>query len=248
MSHKGSEHESKFDDESARDGSPTTARNLPTTGIDLFLAVSLLSCPLDKHLPWQLPYLYQIASLAGFGQLIAAKEFMAAFGDYMRFWFSVLYLIVALANILAVNVYIGIIKKLLAHAKAFTLTVAFPSFAITVFFLTSYLAGATHPVAIFPAVSPEITFVGIVGFDTFVVGFGTYMFFKPKWWYIVLGSVTAVAGAAVYTAFKPVGGTGVFVASAIALAIACMIVLSVSVYILVRIWKETLKDKRRKRR
>ena len=217
-------------------------------GIDLFLAISLLSCLLDKHLPWQLPYLYQVASLAGFGQLIVAKEFMALFGDYMRFWFSLLYLIVALANIVAVNVYIGVFKKMLTYAKVFTLTVSFPSFALTVFFLTSYFAGATHPVAIFPAVSSEITFVGIVGFDTFVVGFGTYMFFKPKWWYIVIGAVAAVAGAAVYAAYKPTWGTGVFVASAIALAIACMVVLSVSIYILVRIWKETLKDKRRKRR
>ena len=217
-------------------------------GIDLFLAISLLTCLLEKHLPWQLPYLYQVASLAGFGQLLVAKEFMAIFGDYMRFWFSIIYLAVALANIAAINVYIGIVKKMLLPAKAFTLTVAFPSFALSVFFLTSYFAGATHPVTIFPAVSSEITFVGIVGFDTFVVGFGTYMFFKPKWWYIVLGSVAAVAGASAYTAYKPAWGTGVFVASAIALAIACMIVLSVSVYILVRIWKETLKDKRRKRR
>jgi hypothetical protein len=217
-------------------------------GIDLFLAISLLSCLLDKHLPWQLPYLYQVASLAGFGQLIVAKEFMAAFGDYTRFWFSILYLAIALANIAAINIYIGIVKKMRLHAKAFTLTVAFPSFALSVFFLTSYFSGATHPVAIFPAVSPEITFVGIVGFDTFVVGFGTYMFFKPKWWYIVLGSAAAVAGAAVYTAFQPTGGTPVFVASAIALAIACMIVLSVSIYILARIWKETLREKRKKRR
>jgi hypothetical protein len=217
-------------------------------GIDLFLAISLLSCLIDKHLPWQLPYLYQIASLAGFGQLIVAKEFLAVFGDYMRFWFSLLYLVIALANIVAINVYIGIIKKLITYSKAITLTVAFPSFAITVFFLTSYFAGATHPVVIFPAVSWEATFIGIVGFDTFVVGFGTYMFFKPKWWYIAIGSGTAIASAVIYTLYRPAWGTPVFVASAIALAIACMIVLSVSIYILQRIWKETLRERRRKRR
>ena len=217
-------------------------------GIDLFLAISLLSCLLDKHFPWQLPYLYQVASLAGFGQLIVAKEFMAMFGEYTRFWFSLLYLIIALANIAVINVYIGVIKKMLSYAKAFTIAVSFPSFAITAFFLISYASGMTHPVAIFPPVSWEITFVGIVAFDTFVVGFGTYMFFKPKWWYIAIGSAAAIAGAAIYTVYKPMWDTGVFVASAIALAIACMIVLSVSVYIFVRIWKETLKEKKRKRR
>jgi len=217
-------------------------------GIDLFLATSLLSCLLDKHLPWQLPYLYQVASLAGFGQLLVAKEFMAVFGDYSRFWFSILYMAVALANIIALNAYLGIVKKMLTHAKAFTLAVSFPSFTLAAFFLTTYFTGATHPVAILPQVSWEGTFIGIVAFDTFVVGFGTYMFFKPKWWYIVIGSAAAITGAAVYTLIKPTWDTGVFVASAIALAIACMIVLSVSVYIFVRIWKETLKEKKRKRR
>jgi hypothetical protein len=206
-------------------------------GIDLFLTISLLSCLLDKHLPWQLPYLYQVVSLAGFGQLIVAKEFMVTFGDYTRFWFSILYLTVALVNIVALNVYIGVIKKLLNYAKVFTLTVSFPSFAIAAFFLTSYAAGMTHPIAIFPEVSSEATFIGIVAFDTFVVGFGTYLFFKPKWWYIVVGSGAAIAGAIIYTLYKPTWDTGVFVASAIALAIACMIVLSVSLYIFVRIWK-----------
>jgi hypothetical protein len=215
-------------------------------GIDLFLAISLLSCLLDKHLPWQLPYLYQVVSLAGFGQLIVAKEFMAMFGDYTRFWFSILYLTVALVNIVALNVYIGVIKKLLNYAKVFTLTVSFPSFAIVTFFLVSYSAGISHPIAIFPEVSWEATFIGIVAFDTFVVGFGTYLFFKPKWWYIVIGSAAAIAGAAIYTLYKPTWDTGVFVASAIALAIACMIVLSVSLYIFVRIWKETLKEKKAK--
>jgi hypothetical protein len=217
-------------------------------GIDLFLAISLLSCLLDKHLPWQLPYLYQVVSLAGFGQLLVAKEFMALFDDYMRFWFSLLYLIVALANIVAINMYLGIIKKMVNYAKAFMLTVSFPSFAIAVFFLTSYSAGASHPIAVFPQVSWETTFIGIVAFDTFVVGFGTYMFFKPKWWYIIIGSGAAITGAIIYTLYKPTWDTGVFVASAIALAIACMIVLSVSLYIFVRIWKETLKEKKRKRR
>jgi len=217
-------------------------------GIDLFLAISLLSCLLDKHLPWQLPYLYQVGSLAGFGQLIVAKEFMAMFGDYTRFWFSILYLTIALANIIAINVYLGIIKKMLNYAKTFMLTVSFPSFAIAAFFLTSYSAGMEHPIAIFPQVSWETTFIGIVAFDTFVVGFGTYMFFKPKWWYIAIGSGAAITGAAVYTLYNPTAGTGVFMASAIALAIACVIVLGVSLYIFVRIWKETLKEKKRKRR
>jgi hypothetical protein len=217
-------------------------------GIDLFLATSLLSCLLDKHFPWQLPYLYQVASLAGFGQLIVAKEFMAMFDAYMRFWFSLLYLVIALANIIAINAYLGIIKKMLNYAKAFLLTVTFPSFAVAAFFLASYSAVSTHPIAILPQTSWETAFIGIVALDTFVIGFGTYMFFKPKWWYIALGGGAAIAGAAIYALYNPTAGTGVFVVSAIALAISCLVVLAVSLYIIVRIWKETLREKNRKRR
>jgi len=217
-------------------------------GIDLFLATSLLSCLLDKYFPWQLPYLYQVASLAGFGQLIVAREFMAMFDAYMRFWFSLLYLVISLANIVAINVYLGVIKKMVNYARAFLFTVSFPSFAVAAFFLASYSAVSTHPIAILPQTSWEATFIGIVALDTFVIGFGTYMFFKPKWWYIALGAGAAITGAAIYALYNPTAGTGVFVVSAIALAISCLVVLAVSLYIIVRIWKETLREKNRKRR
>jgi hypothetical protein len=166
----------------------------------------------------------------------------------MRFWFSLLYLIIALGNIVAINVYLGIIKKLFNYAKAFMFTVTFPSFAVVAFFLAGYSSVASHPMAIFPQVSWETTFIGIVALDTLVVGFGAYVFFKPKWWYVAIGGGAAITGAAVYSLYKPSWGTGVFVSSAIALAIACMIVLAVSLYILLRIWKETNREKRPKRR
>jgi len=36
---------------------------------------------------------------------------MTLFGDYTRFWFSLIYLIVALANIVAINVYLGVSRN-----------------------------------------------------------------------------------------------------------------------------------------
>jgi len=217
-------------------------------GIDFFLAISLLTCLLDKHFPGQIPYVYQLAALAGFGQLLVSREFMAFFGEYMRFWYSLLYLIVALANIVAVNVYVCFMKKLLNYAKVFMLTVTFPSLALTTFFLSNYAEFAVHPLVMVPPVSWEATFMGIVAFDTFVVAVGTYVFFKPKWWYIALGAGTLVTGASVYALVRPPWGGAAFVVSAIALAIACVGVLGASVYILARIWVDTLKERKRKRK
>jgi hypothetical protein len=207
-------------------------------GIDLFQLISLLSCLLDKHFPWQLPYLYQTASLAGFGQLIVSKEFMATFDSYMRFWFSFLYLAVALANIVAINVYLGI-KRLLNHSKVFMLTVSFPSVAVAVFFLASYSSAASHTMIVFPPVSSEIAFSGVVAFDALVIGFGTYKLFKPKWWRIAL-AVTLVAVCTFSALFL---GPTTFVFLAIALAAACTMVLAVSLRNLVRIAKGSLENK-----
>jgi len=227
--------------------SPLQPEFFALLGIDLFLAISLLTCLLDRHFPWQLPYIYQLAALAGFGQLLVSKEFMAIFGEYMRFWYSLLYLIVALANIIAVNMYLGIMKKLLNYAKIFMFTVTFPTLSIAAFFLSNYAEVAVHPLVMTPQMSWEATFIGIVAFDTLVVGLGTYVFFKPKWWYIVLGAGTAITGAIVYASFKPTWGNAAFVSSAIALAIACILILVVSIYVLAKIWIETLKEKKRKK-
>jgi hypothetical protein len=216
-------------------------------GLDLFLAISLLTCLLDRHFPWQLPYVYQLAALVGFGQLLVSREFMALFGEYMRFWYGFLYLIVALANIVAVNVYLGIMKKLVKYAKAFALTITLPALSLAVFFLANYSQVAVHPLVMVPPMSWETTFIGIVSFDTFVVGLGTYIFFKPKWWYIAVGAGTAITGAGIYASIKPTWGESAFVLSAIGLAVACVIVLGISVYVLGKIWMETLKERKRKR-
>jgi len=227
--------------------SPLQPEFFALLGIDLFLAISLLICLLDRHFPWQLPYIYQLAALAGFGQLLVSKEFILMFGEYMRFWYSLLYLIVALANIIAVNIYLGIMKKLLNYAKVFMLTVTFPALTLAAFFLSNYAEVAAHPLVMTPQMSWEATFIGIVAFDTLVVGLGTYIFFKPKWWYIALGAGTAITGATIYALYKPSWGEATFVVSAIGLAIACVIVLGVSVYILARIWIDTLRERKRKK-
>jgi len=227
--------------------SPLQPEFFALLGVDLFLAISLLTCLLDRHFPWQLPYLYQLAALAGFGQLLVSKEFMALFGEYMRFWYSFLYLIVALANIVAVNAYLGIMKKLLSHAKVFMFTVTFPALTVAAFFISNYAGVAVHPLVMAPQMSWEATFIGIVAFDTLVVGLGTYVFFKPKWWYIATGAGAAITGASVYALFKPSWGEAAFVVSAIALALACVLVLGVSVYVLAKIWIDALKERKKRK-
>ena len=118
--------------------------------IDVFLLLSLLSCILEDRFPKALPYIYQIAALIGFGHLLVSREFLVIFGEYMRFWYNFFYLLVALGNIVAVNLYLAVEKKMWALAKAWSGAVTFPLTIISVFFVSnySYLQGAEFPMLI----------------------------------------------------------------------------------------------------
>jgi len=177
---------------------------------------------------------------------MVSRSFMGIFDDYMRFWYSLSFLVVALVNIIAINAYLGFMKKLIGYAKTFLFVVTVPALAIATFFVSTYAQIAIHPIIIGPALTWEGTFVVLVAFDTLVVGIGAYVFFKPKWWYIAAGAGTAITGAAIYTAVKPASIPGFFLTSAIGLAVACIIVLTISIYVLARIWMENLRNKRAK--
>ena len=116
-------------------------------GIDLFLMLSLLTTLLDDRMPKALPYIYQMAALVGFGHILVSKNFFTVFGDYMRFWYCFIYLLVSLANIVAVNVYFGVVNKQWTIAKFWSGAVTFPSILISIFFVANYgfLQGMSFP-------------------------------------------------------------------------------------------------------
>jgi hypothetical protein len=107
-------------------------------GVDIFVALSLLTCLLDDHFPKTLPWLFQAGAIGGYVHIFISKEFFTIFGDYMRFWYCLLYLLVALANVIALNAYIAVIKKHWTLAKVFSGTVVFPALLISGFFVSNY--------------------------------------------------------------------------------------------------------------
>jgi len=107
-------------------------------GIDVFVAMSLLTCLLDDYFPKTIPYLFQAAAIGGYVHLLLSKEFMTLSGGYMRFWYSFIYLAVALASVITLNVYLAAIKKQWTLAKVFSGAVVFPTFLISGFFVFNY--------------------------------------------------------------------------------------------------------------
>jgi len=140
--------------------------------IDVFLLLSLLTCLLEERFPKAVPYIYQIAALIGFGHLLVSREFLSLFGEYMRFWYNFFYLLVALGNIVAINLYLAVEKKMWALAKAWSGVVTFPITVISVFFVSnySYLQGAEFPTLILQ--------LGLV-IATIVMGVSISIFLSP---------------------------------------------------------------------
>jgi len=100
--------------------------------------LSLLSCLLDDRVPKAIPYIYQIAALVGYGHLLISKEFFVIFGEYMRFWYCFIYLLVGLANIVAINIYFAVVRRQWTLAKIWSGAVTFPTVVISTFFVSNY--------------------------------------------------------------------------------------------------------------
>ena len=135
--------------------------------------LSLLSCLLDDRLPKAIPYIYQIAALAGYGHLLISREFFVIFGEYMRFWYCFIYLLVALSNIIAVNIYFAVAKRLWTLAKLWSGAVTFPAVVISMFFVSNYTTAQE-------AVLPQLTLqMGLV-VSALVMGIGICLLLSPE--------------------------------------------------------------------
>lgn len=211
-------------------------------GIDLFLAVSLLTCILDNYLPDKLAYLYQLVALAGFGQLLVTREFMVSFTDFMRFWYSFIYLTIAVVNILLLNFYLYFYKKTKTIAKLFSIVATAPALVISTMFFSNYAAESAHPIIPFPQIPLDLMFASVFIFDTIVVGTSVYILIKPKLWQIATPMIALLVGGTTFAAVKPSLGDAAFMAGAIyiyiTLGIACAGVLGAGLYVLARFWLE----------
>lgn len=156
--------------------SPLMPEFFALLGIDVFLAISLLTCLLDKHFPGATSYIYQAAALAGFGHLLVSREFMPIFGDYMRFWYCFIYLIVALANVVVVNVYLATLKKLWNLAKIFFGAITFPTFLVSTFFVYGYANGMMS-LPLFPQIPMGFLYVAL-SVCAIVLGIGIFVSLK----------------------------------------------------------------------
>ncbi len=128
-------------------------------GINIFLAMSLLTSLLDDELPSTAQYLFQGAALVGLGQLFISRGFVDSGvftkdpADPTRFWISVVYLSSAIFTVLELNAYLGIISRKMALAPTFAGTVTVPIMMVSAFFVTSFLSTSGNVTTTFGSIS-----------------------------------------------------------------------------------------------
>jgi hypothetical protein len=104
-------------------------------GINVFLAASVITALLDRHLPSILQYLFQGAAGAGLGELLLNQEATSA----TRVWASIVYLAFALSSLVGVNIRLAIVRRGMNIASMFSQMMTVPVVMISALFLSSFL-------------------------------------------------------------------------------------------------------------
>jgi hypothetical protein len=104
-------------------------------GINIFLAVSIISALLDRDLPSVLRYLFQGAAGVGIVELLLSQGLTGA----TRVWAGIVYLAFALSSMVGMNIRLAIVRRGTNIASIFSQMITVPIVMISALFLSSFL-------------------------------------------------------------------------------------------------------------
>lgn len=116
-------------------------------GVVVFLATSLVSALVGEEVPSILQYLFQAAGAAGLSLLFLGQGAIGIGG----FWTGIIYLSAAASSLVAVNVYLAVVKRNDALSSILTGVLTVPTFAASAVLIASYL-GTGGELILTPAV------------------------------------------------------------------------------------------------
>jgi hypothetical protein len=147
------------------------------SGLNFFVILSLLTAIFDEIFPKAVPYVLQIAALAGFGQMWVNYSILSSSTE-MRFWCSLLYLTIAIFIILTVNFYIAFKKRILSAAGFFLGAFTIPITFVSYFFVSSYVNGVVVSLPPLPMVPVESLPI-VLGVCIVILGLSAIMYYEP---------------------------------------------------------------------
>lgn len=131
-------------------------------GIEIFLAISILSGLLDRQLPSRLQYLFQGLAGLGFAQLLVSTGMVSGPSStyQIRFWDSIIYLGFALSSVVGTNVYLFAGRRGVTVASAFSSAVTVPFLMVSALFILSFLG--SRDVTFSPAAMSTLAFLVVI--------------------------------------------------------------------------------------
>jgi len=131
-------------------------------GIEIFLAISVLSGLLDRQLPSRLQYIFQGLGGLGLAQLLVSIGMISgpASTYQIRFWVSLAYLGFALSCVVGTNVYLFVKGRGATVASAFSSAVTVPFIMVSALFISSFLG--SRDVTFSPAAISTLAFLIVI--------------------------------------------------------------------------------------
>jgi hypothetical protein len=146
-------------------------------GINVFLVMSFSISIFEEQFSKALPYVLQIAALAGFGQIWMNYTLFSAAMD-TRFWSSLFYLAMAIISVIVTNMYVGIRKKKLSSAGIIMGVFTIPVSATSFFVISEYTNGISISMPMLPIVPLRFLGAILVG-SMIILGFSIFLYLKP---------------------------------------------------------------------
>ncbi|MEM2463379.1 MAG: hypothetical protein QXY07_01690 [Candidatus Bathyarchaeia archaeon] len=138
----------------------------------------MLTSIFDGPFPPAVPYVFQIAALAGFGLVWVDYVYLFSSID-ARFWCSIFYLSTAFIAVVATNLYIAAVKRLLSAAGVFLGGITIPSIFTAFILISAYENGLPVWMPPFPTVPFESIYV-IFALCIVILGISIIAYFEPK--------------------------------------------------------------------
>lgn len=141
-------------------------------GIEIFVAIGMISALLDRQLPLRFPYVFQMSAALGLGELLLSLGLVNGQGTtyQTRFWVSIVYLGFALSSVVGTNVYLIVVRRGTTLAPIFSSTLTVPFLMVSALFISAFVG------------SREVTFstaaLGTLGFLIVIASLCTFGFMR----------------------------------------------------------------------
>ena len=131
-------------------------------GIEIFVAISVLSGLLDRQLPTRLQYIFQGLGGLGFAQLLVSVGMLSGppATYQIRFWVSIVYLGFALSCVVGTNLYLFLGRRGATVASAFSGSITVPFLMVSTLFISSFLG--SRDVTFSPAAILTLAFLMVI--------------------------------------------------------------------------------------